>query len=312
MNIHQLNHSVWLLSLMPALAMAQEASGSAAAFLRMGVGARPASLGDAYVAVASGPEALYWNPAGLVQNRRWQFVASQRRFAPQRNFSFVAMTFPVGTSSATGIAWIGFAAEGIEARTGNTPQPESYFSDREDALLVSASRQLTDWLAAGLTLKGVSQRLFNLSASGYSASFGVQWFLHDRLTLGASLQDFYSSYRWNNRRREQFPQTNMLGVAWHLAPHSLISVDYHETAHEHARLRAGLEITRIASLPLRFGYSHNSFAAGAGLVMPLAAHLLRLDYHFAAHDGINGQAQAFSIAIDFGAAERGYRQALTK
>jgi len=34
--------------------------------------------------------------------------------------------------------------------------------------------------------------------------------------------------------------------------------------------------------------------------MPIAASQVRIDYHFAAHDGINGRAHAFSIAIDFG------------
>lgn len=304
MNIRTLSYLLCLSPFVPTISMAQEASGSAGAFLRLGVGARAGSLGDAFVAVANGPTALYWNPAGLMQNRGWQFEASQRRFAAARNFSFAALAFPISTSSALGFGWIGFTADGIEARSGNTPQPDGYFSDSENALLVSASHRLTDWLAAGMTLKGVTQKLFTESASGFSASLGVQWFLHDRLTLGATMQDFYSSYRWSNGRGESFPQTGMVGVAWRMTSQSLITVDYHETAHERGRLRAGLEFAGMASLPLRLGYSQNSFAAGAGLVTPLAAHVLRLDYHFASQNGINGQAHAFSIAIDFGAAEK--------
>src|SRR5262245_7089942 len=44
---------------------AQEGVGSAGAFMRLGIGARAGSLGDAYVAAATGPEAIYWNPAAL-------------------------------------------------------------------------------------------------------------------------------------------------------------------------------------------------------------------------------------------------------
>lgn len=311
MNIRKLSRWLCQLSLLPALAVAQEASGSAGAFLRMGVGARPGSLGDAYVAVASGPAALYWNPAGLAHSPGWQslngllsFEISQRRFAPQRNFNFAGLAIPVGATSALGCGWIGFTTDGIEARRANTPAPDSYFSDSEHALLLSAAHRFTDWLAAGITCKGVSQKLFNESAAGYSASIGAQWFLHERLTVGTAIQDVQSSYRWNNGRQEHFPRTSMLGVAWRVTAQSLVSVDYHETAGEPGRWRAGLEVSNIASLPLRIGYSGNSFAAGAGLAIPLASHALRIDYHFASHDGVNGHAHAFSLAIEFGAGER--------
>jgi len=290
-------------ALVPMKNLAQQANGRTGAFLRMGVGARAGSLGDAYVAAASGAAALYWNPAGLMQDRGWRFEASQRRFALERNFSFAGLIFPISERSAVGLGWIGFAADGIEARSGNTATPDEYFSDHENALLLSASHRLADWLAIGSTVKAITQSLFNESAHGYSASAGVQLFLHDRLTLGANYQDFYSTYWWKDGRWENFPRTAMAGAAWQIGSRSLVTLDYHETEHEPGRVRAGLEFSSIAALPLRLGYSQNSFAAGAGLVMPLATHELRIDYHFSAQDGINGRAHAFSVAIDFGGGE---------
>jgi len=48
--------------------LAQEVSPgwSAAAQFRFGVGARALALGSAYTALAEGPTAVYWNPAGLL------------------------------------------------------------------------------------------------------------------------------------------------------------------------------------------------------------------------------------------------------
>ena len=40
------------------------------AFLRLGVGARPLGLGNAFVAIAGDASATYWNPAGLTKLKR--------------------------------------------------------------------------------------------------------------------------------------------------------------------------------------------------------------------------------------------------
>jgi len=291
----------WALAVGAAIAQdSPSARGRAGAFLRLGVGARAGSLSDAYVAATSGPTAIHWNPAGLAQNTFWQFEASQRRFDRQRTFSFAGLAFPITPRLAAGVGWIGFASEGIEARRGNTTEPDEYFSDSENALLFSASYRLTEWLAIGATTKAIMHSLYNESARGYSASAGAQFFLHDRLIAGATWQDFYSTFRWKNGRWENFPRTAMLGAAWRMNSHSFFTLDYHETDREANRWRAGFELSTFSSLPLRLGYSQNSFAAGAGLIMPIAASQVRIDYHFAAHDGINGRAHAFSVAIDFG------------
>jgi len=46
----------------------QRAGTAAVTFLKIGVGARGASMGGAYTAMATDASATYWNPAGLVQS----------------------------------------------------------------------------------------------------------------------------------------------------------------------------------------------------------------------------------------------------
>ena len=51
------------LTALPALGQSR-AGTTAATFLTIGTGARGSSLGHAYTAIASGPDALFWNPGG--------------------------------------------------------------------------------------------------------------------------------------------------------------------------------------------------------------------------------------------------------
>ncbi|MCX5790067.1 MAG: hypothetical protein NTX64_16415, partial [Elusimicrobia bacterium] len=49
----------------PAAAVPTNTGGNTAEFLTLGAGARALGMGDAYGPVAEGPDAMYWNPAGL-------------------------------------------------------------------------------------------------------------------------------------------------------------------------------------------------------------------------------------------------------
>ena len=64
----------WVVSMV--LATTYACSGWADVYSRsgvLGIGTRPMGMGGAFVAVAEGPSAFYWNPAGLVQMSRIEF-----------------------------------------------------------------------------------------------------------------------------------------------------------------------------------------------------------------------------------------------
>lgn len=72
--------SLTLLLAAPVGAFLNNTGGSTAQFLRIGMGTRPAGLGEAYGPVAEGPNAIYWNPAGLA-----------RQEAPEVSYSHIEM-----------------------------------------------------------------------------------------------------------------------------------------------------------------------------------------------------------------------------
>ena len=54
----------------PVAALQNRIGASAAEFLRLGAGGRSLGMGEAFTAVAEGPEAAYWNPAGVAHTHR--------------------------------------------------------------------------------------------------------------------------------------------------------------------------------------------------------------------------------------------------
>lgn len=274
--------------------------------MRLGIGARAGSLGDAYVAAANGPEAIYWNPAGLAIAPAWQVALTQRRYSFDRNFTFAAATLPLSARQALGFGWTGFRVGNIEARQGNTTNPDALFSDSENALALTWGFQINTWLAVGAGGKFVHQNLFNESATGYSGSLGLLAKASSMLSFGAQWQDFISNYRWNSGRAERFPHTLMLGMALQITPRSLVTLDYHRTAAKNGAVqndnafRFGSEYRAFASLPLRLGYSQNALNLGAGFEMPIAGALMKLDYNFSAEDGFNQDGHALSVGFEFG------------
>ncbi len=280
--------------------------GSAGAFMRMGIGARPGSLGDAYVAAASGPEAIYWNPAALAISPSWQVAVTQRRYSFARNFTFAGTTIPLGSRQALGVGWTGFRAGDIEARQSNTTDPDTYFSDDENAFTLTWGYHLNSWLYVGSGAKLVHQNLFNESAFGYSGSLGFLIKPTPILSFGGHWQDFISSYRWSSGRQERFPRTFMLGMALQFSQQSLVTVDYHYSSSQNVAqetngpFRVGAEFRPMLVLPLRIGYSQNAFNAGLGFEIPVATSLVKLDYNFAVQDGLNKDGHVLSLGLEFG------------
>jgi len=284
--------------------------GSAGAFMRMGIGARAGSMGDAYVAAASGPEAIYWNPAALAISPAWQVALTQRRYSFDRNFTFAGTTMPLGANHALGLGWTGFRTGGIEARQTNTTNPDDYFSDDENAFALMWGYHVNSWLYAGSGVKLVHQNLFNESAFGYSASLGFLIKPTPMLSFGGHWQDFISKYRWSSGRQEKFPKTFMLGMGLQFSPQYLVTVDYHYSSSQNVAqqnngaFRVGSELRLVRVLPLRLGYSQNAFNTGLGFEIPVATSLVRLDYNFAVQDGLNKDGHALSLTVEFGRVKR--------
>ena len=97
-----MRRSLWrvlvvIISIM-TLACAGYANGpgtTGANFLKIGVGARAAALGDAFTVIVNDSTSLYWNPAGLVEMKQRQFSATYNMWFAGINQGYLGIGFPL-------------------------------------------------------------------------------------------------------------------------------------------------------------------------------------------------------------------------
>jgi len=84
------------------------------AFLEIPLGARPASLGGAYVAIANDGTSFFWNPAGVsLVTSRIVSVMYATQFDGFGQYNFVGYTHQLNETYGFSVAWIRYSISGI-------------------------------------------------------------------------------------------------------------------------------------------------------------------------------------------------------
>ncbi len=313
----------------------------AADFLQIGVGARALAMGGAFTAVAGGdPSAFYWNPAGLLPPKRasvqFEHVAM---FGDLAQYNTASAVLNLNDQFAVGLSWIRLGIDEIprygelqgsrfDRLTRNqfrsTGTPEGYFSDTEDAVMVSLSQThyidlylgdpitglaLPMEISWGVSGKYLRQNLDANSATGQGLDAGLllrmthsEW---DRLEplswigVGAMLRDIsHTRLQWNTASEHQ--DTVEMGIQFGAAAsHTIRAIKSRLTlaadreTQPYALWRLGAEWRLLEMIALRGGLVDQDLTAGAGLLLfGLAA-----DYAFVSHD--LGNTHRISVVYHF-------------
>jgi hypothetical protein len=154
-----------------------KAGTSAAPELLIPVGGRDIAMGGASLALTSGVDAIYWNPAGL----------SRTTNSAEALFSHMKYIADIGVDYvAVGVAFEGFGNLGlslkslsfgdIEITTADVPEGTGQkFSPTYVTLGLTYSRLLTDRISVGVTTNLITERIDRVSATGVAFNFGVQY-----------------------------------------------------------------------------------------------------------------------------------------
>jgi hypothetical protein len=216
-------------------------------FLSTGVGGRALGMGGAFVAVAEGPTAGYWNPAGLLGSEGRQItLMHSERFGDLVNYDYGAYSQPVGEKSAMGasIVRLGvgdipntldleFEDYGIDGIPNTSDEGEGddewnhgepvlwdeskieWFSSSEWAFLVSYAREVAELLSLGGNAKFVRKSAGDRSAYGLGLDVGALLRVRDNAFLGLQVQDFTATALvWDTDRREFITPTIKIGGAY--------------------------------------------------------------------------------------------------
>jgi hypothetical protein len=199
------------------LASAQKVGSTSMQFLKVMPSARGAALGEAYSVMASGAEAIHWNPAGLVRVQGHEFSATYVDWIFDSKQGAFAYGFSLGRIGSVGlqIQYVDFGVfeETTNERpyisdpdnpgfTGRTFRPYSYMVG------LAYAREMTDRFALGFGAKYAHESLFDQRnvramvrqgvfddvdtwASGILFDFGIRYVTGYRsIEIGASVQNF--------------------------------------------------------------------------------------------------------------------------
>lgn len=127
---------------LPATAIQNETANNAAEFLKIGAGARALGFGEAYGPIAEGPEALYWNPAGLAQLRRPEAHYTRGEFLRFFHHDYAAYAHPGFFGGTLGASIARLSQQSLPV-VDNANQEIGRFSPDSFAFAVGYGRALT-------------------------------------------------------------------------------------------------------------------------------------------------------------------------
>ena len=284
---------LFVLSLSSVPVLAQKVGSTSMQFLKVMPCARATAMGEAYSVLATGAEAIFWNPAGMasLQNNpthnseasltyvRWIFETQQGALA------FATSLGDWGTVGAQ-LQYIDFGSidEAVWASpykddtefpglTGRTFRPFAYMVG------VTYAYQLTDKFSTGLSVKFAHESLYNGSsvatytsqgdqvnvntwADGLMFDFGLQYNTGYRsIRLAASVQNFGPDVTYAEKADDSAidyePESNAIPLA----------------------LRVGIAADIVGSDPLLFTSENSRLGVAFDLFQPN-------DYEQQAHAGI--------------------------
>lgn len=228
------------------------------------VGARPLAMGGAFIAVADDANAVYWNPAGLVQLAGKSQSTSMLTLAGGINYQWFFASVERYDQVVVGVSGI------------NKLDALDLDLDRNvDALLdntwyqFSVALPLDENLTLGANLKFYQPQLYILDPRvGYTTQaagmdIAIHWQASEQLRVGLLSQDITGSKFYYPIGYIPMATNVRPGIAYDLDEDTTVAMDIYDLTGRR-QVSAGIE-KRYEQGALRAGYYHNTWTAGFGL-----------------------------------------------
>ncbi|HEX9658842.1 MAG TPA: PorV/PorQ family protein [Rhodothermales bacterium] len=179
------------------LAAQSRAGTTAAPFLTLGTGARSQGVGHAYTALASGGDALFWNPASgarqyMGEHRSSAFFTHYSWFA-DIDYNAAGVVVPVTRSGIIGLSIASVDYGRMDVRTIDLPEGNGEtFTSSDYSFGLTYAQPLTSSFYFGGTAKYVRQQIQDMHAQTMAFDFGfyLETPYFRGLRIAASIQNF--------------------------------------------------------------------------------------------------------------------------
>jgi outer membrane protein OmpA-like peptidoglycan-associated protein len=256
-------------------------------FLKIGIGARPAAMGSAYLALADDADAPQWNPAGLAALDMPEVSLMHLAYFGDVNYEYIGAAMPWhGQGLGLGFSWLNVAP------FNSTGDPNAVLGSAADYSISAAyALNLGPQLQAGLTARMLVSQLAGYSSYGGAVDAGATFRPFGRgLALAVVAQNLGGESGFDGTS-DPLPISLKVGAAYSLYDRSQqpwlnLAVDADKSLQSRYQFKAGLELWIFESLALRGGYQFSeggqdltnsdpnlpaNFTAGLGLKLGPAA-----------------------------------------
>ncbi len=185
------------------LGSGQDKAGTAGApELRIPVGAKYLGMSGAPIAVVSGLESIYWNPAGLDWSEySANAMFSSRSYIADMSMNFAAVSGKFGDVGTFALSFRSLNIGDIHVTTMDQPDGTGQIINPNYFILsLNYAKQLTDRISVGAGFNLINESIDRVSATGLCFDFGVQYrnlFQIPGLALGVVVKNLGPQIRFD-------------------------------------------------------------------------------------------------------------------
>jgi len=276
-------------------------------FVKIGVGARQVAMGEACISFVRDINGVFWNPAALTGVATAEASFSYSSWFADLNYMAGAAGYRVGDYGVVAVHYASLNFGSIPEALVTAPSGSAdtrtgkEFGGGDLMLGVSFSREFTDQLSIGFTVKWLEEELFTYDADLFAFDVGTLYDLRFKgIRLGMSAQNLAGSVKFMRRtdREEGYdiPLIFRIGTSIDLVSpgdsffsggedHGLtLSIDALHTNDYGERMHLGAEYRFSDLLSVRGGYRINyeegQMSFGLGVHRRISGLDLQLDYAY--------------------------------
>lgn len=292
------------LSLITCFAMNEDTGTTGANFLRLGVGARAISMGEAASAVCSSSDAIHWNPACLVKVKEPEIGFTHSMYLEGVNFDFLSYT---RKGVGIGLMYLdgGKIIRQEEDIDGSYKGENGSFKIQDVCLSLGyASRVPWAEFVFGLAIKGICQMNDKEEAKSFGLDLGGLYeFPNIPIRMAFVFQNLGKKIGFSKDEEVKLPRDVKIGIGY-CSNGNTIAMDIRFPNDNKPSFSIGVEkfigSGRIFAIRCGYKYKPNNPDILSGLAggFGLCFSGIKIDYAISSYGDL-GVAQRVSITMQF-------------
>jgi hypothetical protein len=287
--------------LISGLSIAQNdgAGNTGLAFLKLGVGSRSISMGEAYSTICNDATAIIYNPSRLISEDHNNVVIMHSTSAADLTQDFIGAKYSYG-KFAIGLGIFKASVDGIELRY--TPGAAiDNFKSQDVSVSLSAAYKINNYLSIGITPKFLYEKIFTDESNGFGIDIGTNYF-KDNYSFSFVLANLGSVNELKNISTK-LPTSVRFGAGY-IYPYNnfqfIFAVDGYKILDGGSfHINAGGEASFKNFLFVRFGYQTNYDSKSITTGIGLRYKQIYFDYAFVPYKYTLSNSNTFTLGLNF-------------